>query len=71
MQTRDVPVLTGASRTNNGLDHIFDILAAFMFTGVLSTILIPETKLRSLEELSNEDQRGFVRLRPVNAHDVA
>ena len=31
-----------------------------MITGALSTLLIPETKQRTLEELSNEDQEGFV-----------
>lgn len=31
-----------------------------MFTGVFSTLLIPETKGKTLEELSNEDQEGFV-----------
>ena len=31
-----------------------------MLTGIFSTLLIPETKGKSLEELSNEDQDGFV-----------
>jgi hypothetical protein len=31
-----------------------------MLTGIFSTLLIPETKGKSLEELSNEDQEGFV-----------
>ena len=31
-----------------------------MLTGVFSTLLIPETKGRSLEDLSNEDQDGFI-----------
>jgi len=35
-----------------------------MLTGILSTLLIPETKKKSLEELSNEDQEGFVRRSP-------
>jgi len=38
-----------------------EIFALFMLTGVLSTLLIPETKQKTLEELSNEDQEGFVR----------
>ncbi|KAL0576775.1 hypothetical protein V5O48_005218 [Marasmius crinis-equi] len=41
------------------LKHILEIFALFMLTGVFSTLLIPETKGRSLEELSNEDQEGF------------
>jgi PHS family inorganic phosphate transporter-like MFS transporter len=32
-----------------------------MLSGVVSTLLLPETCGRSLEELSNEDQKGFVR----------
>ena len=32
-----------------------------MFTGIFSTLLLPETKQRSLEEISNENQENFVR----------
>lgn len=32
-----------------------------MLSGVGSTLLLPETKRRSLEELSNEHQKGFIR----------
>jgi PHS family inorganic phosphate transporter-like MFS transporter len=46
--------------TNKWLNHIMEIFAAFMFTGIFSTLLLPETKGRSLEELSNEDQDGFI-----------
>ena len=38
-----------------------EIFAFFMLTGIFSTLLIPETKQRTLEELSNEDQRGFIK----------
>jgi PHS family inorganic phosphate transporter-like MFS transporter len=31
-----------------------------MLTGIFSTLLLPETKLKTLEELSNESQEGFV-----------
>ncbi|CAA7267758.1 unnamed protein product [Cyclocybe aegerita] len=41
--------------------HILKIFAFFMLTGVFSTLLLPETKKRSLEELSNEKQEGFVK----------
>jgi hypothetical protein len=37
-----------------------EIFAFFMLTGIFSTLLLPETKGRSLEELSNEEQDGFV-----------
>jgi PHS family inorganic phosphate transporter-like MFS transporter len=47
--------------TNAFVKHILEIFALFMLTGVASTLLLPETKLKTLEELSNEDQDGFVR----------
>lgn len=37
-----------------------EIFALFMLTGIFSTLLLPETKNKSLEELSNEDQENFV-----------
>ncbi|EGG08090.1 uncharacterized protein MELLADRAFT_42986 [Melampsora larici-populina 98AG31] len=43
------------------IDHIFEIFAAFMFTGLLTSFLVPETKGKTLEELSGEDQGQFVR----------
>jgi len=46
--------------TNKFVKHILQIFAFFMLTGIFSTLLIPETKGRSLEDLSNEDQEGFV-----------
>jgi len=32
-----------------------------MLTGVFSTLLLPETKQRTLEDISNEDQDNFIR----------
>ncbi|KAL0574109.1 hypothetical protein V5O48_007842 [Marasmius crinis-equi] len=46
---------------NKFVKHILEIFALFMLTGIFSTLLIPETKGKSLEELSNEDQEGFYR----------
>ena len=43
------------------LSRSLETFAFFMLTGFFSTLLIPETKGRSLEELSNEDQTGFIR----------
>lgn len=37
-----------------------EIFALFMLTGIFSTLLLPETMNKSLEELSNEDQEGFI-----------
>jgi len=45
---------------NAFLNHILEIFAFFMLTGIFSTLLLPETKLLTLEELSNEDQEGFI-----------
>jgi PHS family inorganic phosphate transporter-like MFS transporter len=47
--------------TNKFVKHLLEIFAFFMFTGIFSTLLLPETKTQSLEDLSNEDQSGFVR----------
>ncbi|KAK2463460.1 hypothetical protein APHAL10511_004546 [Amanita phalloides] len=45
---------------NRFIQHILEIFALFMLTGIFSTLLLPETKGKSLEELSNENQEGFV-----------
>lgn len=37
------------------------IFGFVMLSGALSTLLLPETRGRSLEELSNEQQKGFIR----------
>ncbi|KAF8596750.1 phosphate transporter [Ceratobasidium sp. AG-I] len=42
------------------IGHLFQILAFFMLTGVFSTLLIEETKGRTLEDLSGESQDGFI-----------
>jgi len=46
---------------NKFVKHILQIFGLFMLTGVFSTMLIPETKGRTLEDLSNEDQEEYVR----------
>ncbi|KZT22012.1 phosphate permease [Neolentinus lepideus HHB14362 ss-1] len=45
---------------NKFVPRILEIFAFFMLTGVFSTLLLPETKGRTLEDVSNEDQNGFV-----------
>lgn len=37
------------------LDHVLEIFALFMLLGCFTTLLIPETKRKTLEELSGED----------------
>ncbi|KAJ6544803.1 inorganic phosphate transporter [Mycena vulgaris] len=57
--------------TNKFVPHILEILAFFMLTGIFSTLLLPETKGQSLEELSNEKQEGFLRgpTTQIEVHD--
>ncbi|BGP40377.1 hypothetical protein JCM10449v2_004339 [Rhodotorula kratochvilovae] len=45
---------------NAWVKHILEIFALFMLTGIFSTLLLPETKGQTLEELSGEDQDNFV-----------
>jgi len=61
--------LSALGGKNGYLDHILEIFALFMLTGIFSTLLIPETKGRSLEELSNEDQTNFVRPKNIVVHE--
>ncbi|RUS22877.1 phosphate:H+ symporter [Endogone sp. FLAS-F59071] len=53
-------VLKDIGGTNAWLNHLLQIYAFFMLTGIFSSLLIPETTGRSLEELSNEDQTNYV-----------
>ncbi|CAG8497644.1 4882_t:CDS:2 [Acaulospora colombiana] len=46
---------------NNGIGILLVILSSFMLIGFFLTFLIPETKRKTLEELSNENQEGFVK----------
>ena len=45
---------------NHFVKHILELFAFFMLTGIFSTLLLPETKGRTLEDLSNENQEGFI-----------
>lgn len=46
--------------TGGSVKLIMQIFAFIMLTGVFSTLLLPETKQRSLEDISNEEQRGYI-----------
>ncbi|KAJ8589849.1 phosphate transporter [Rhizopogon salebrosus TDB-379] len=52
--------LVNIGGTNKFVKHIMEIFALFMLTGIFSTLLIPETKQRSLEDISNEEQEGYI-----------
>lgn len=41
-------------------EHSLEVLSFVMLTGVLSTLLIPETKHETLEDLSNECQESYI-----------
>jgi PHS family inorganic phosphate transporter-like MFS transporter len=40
--------------SNKWIDHLLELFAFFMMTGIFSSFLIPETKGKTLEELSGE-----------------
>lgn len=46
----------GATATNPSpwLNHVMQIYALFMFCGIFTTLLVPETKRKTLEELAGE-----------------
>ncbi|KAI1462058.1 phosphate permease [Annulohypoxylon moriforme] len=48
----------GATKANPNpwMDHVLEIYALFMLLGCFTTLCIPETKRKTLEELSGEDQ---------------
>ncbi|XXG94415.1 acid phosphatase pho5 [Hypoxylon texense] len=48
------------------MDHVLEIYALFMLLGVFTTVFIPETKRKTLEELSGED----IPLPPVPVADA-
>jgi PHS family inorganic phosphate transporter-like MFS transporter len=45
---------TGDSNANPWLNHVMQIFSAFMFAGIFTTLLIPETKRKTLEDLAGE-----------------
>ncbi|KAF2736396.1 inorganic phosphate transporter 1-6 /Pi cotransporter [Polyplosphaeria fusca] len=44
--------------TNTWLNHVMQIFSAFMFAGIFTTLLIPETKRRTLEDLAQDWDMG-------------
>ncbi|KAF9234629.1 major facilitator superfamily domain-containing protein [Melanogaster broomeanus] len=52
--------LVNIGGTNKFVPHIMEIFAFFMLTGIFSTLLIPETKQKTLEDISNEDQDRYI-----------
>jgi PHS family inorganic phosphate transporter-like MFS transporter len=46
------------SDANPWLNHVMQIFSAFMFAGIFTTLLIPETKRRTLEDLAQDWEMG-------------
>lgn len=44
--------LRNKTGTNKWLNHVMEIFALFMLCGIFTTLLIPETKRRTLEQLA-------------------
>jgi PHS family inorganic phosphate transporter-like MFS transporter len=60
-QSAIAPLRTrGATKTNANpwLNHVMQIYSLFMFLGIFSTLLIPETKRRTLEDLAMDWDMG-------------
>lgn len=51
---RTTGYVTGDANANPWLNHVMQIFSAFMFAGIFTTLLIPETKRKTLEELAGE-----------------
>ncbi|KAI1797395.1 phosphate transporter [Ganoderma leucocontextum] len=45
---------------NAFVPHLLEIFGFFMLTGILSTLVLKEGKQKTLEDLSNEEQDGFI-----------
>jgi PHS family inorganic phosphate transporter-like MFS transporter len=55
------PLRTRGATANNAspwLNHVMQIFSAFMFAGIFTTLLIPETKRRTLEDLAMDWDMG-------------
>ena len=51
-----ISTLKDHNGTGTWMDHVLEIYALFMLLGCVTTLFIPETKRKTLEELSGEDQ---------------
>lgn len=53
---------TAATASDPWLNHIMQIFALFMLCGIFTSVLIPETRRKTLEELSDEKDKPFFQL---------
>ncbi len=63
LRTRGAPP---GSTASPWLNHVMEIFALFMLCGIFTTLLIPETKRKTLEELAGEVP-GTANYDPVSA----
>ncbi|ODQ68278.1 phosphate permease [Nadsonia fulvescens var. elongata DSM 6958] len=54
-----------ANKPNCWLNHVMQIFALFMFLGIFTTLLLPETKRKSLEDIA-EEVHGEFNVRRIN-----
>jgi MFS transporter, PHS family, inorganic phosphate transporter len=52
--TKDAPAVCNGNQCSPWLPHLMEIFACFMLCGTLVSLLIPETKRKTLEELAGE-----------------
>jgi PHS family inorganic phosphate transporter-like MFS transporter len=59
LRTRGV-ITSGPKKTSSApwLNHIMQIFSLFMLCGIFTTLLIPETKRKTLEDLAGEYDMG-------------
>ncbi|KAF2690927.1 inorganic phosphate transporter 1-6 /Pi cotransporter [Lentithecium fluviatile CBS 122367] len=58
LRTRGAAPGAKGAAANPWLNHVMQIFSAFMFCGIFTTLLIPETKRRTLEDLANDWDMG-------------
>lgn len=56
LRTRGAKAGASGAAASPWLNHVMEIFALFMLVGIFTTLLIPETKRKTLEELSGEDE---------------
>jgi PHS family inorganic phosphate transporter-like MFS transporter len=58
LRTRGAPPGATGDAASPWLNHVMQIFSAFMFCGIFTTLLIPETKRRTLEDLAEDWDMG-------------
>jgi PHS family inorganic phosphate transporter-like MFS transporter len=53
------------------LPHVLEIFALFMFLGIFTTMCIPETARKTLEELAGEDESHDVHDEETDVREIS